>query len=1432
MPPAPPRLALRQWLYAGASFTALTITGITESPAVEYTVNHDGPAILGNGDTVTFGSSTYSGSLNLDEARVPDGVSIGAGGIVVSPTTHNSGGILSFLGNATAVGTIGAANHAPLTIWTGGGTGTTVTVTGDTWVTALLFNTSNLSPAKAGGTLDLQGNVTSAGHQFVGSSYFAVDGTVKLSGNANVLAGKIFVGTSGLGTIIVNNTGATSIGAAVGAVSSKLGSFIFEKAGTTTFGSNTFINSLSFKADGTAIFNQDTATTIMAPITNNTGTSQQGTVVFATSGKGGYMVTGDLGATGAGQLKRVEIGAEGRAGTVTLDGALHAGTTAFMSDSTLVVAKDASMDLAGAWTNETGIAHQGAITFGFSGSKNVYNVDAAIGSSGTGSFRQVTIGANGRIGKAVLNEEVHAQTIAFGTDAILELAKDGSVTFDSRVINETGMANKGTLRLGLGSSDANVYTITGGIGAAGTGTLRQVSIGTAESNGTLRVGGDIHATTVVLHADNTLVMTRDGAATLAGNVVNMTGTAGKGSVVLDLGSAAGTSTYTVTGDLGAADLGTLKQVAFGAGDHAGTVEMTGKIFASAIHFATNSTLNLDGTYAGPITTQTTGTGTVNFKAGTPTSGDIGSTALPLNTVGFQSGLSSLNHNVHANMVSIAPGAKLTIVQPDKQLSVTGGIVRNQGSIMLNSVPLTIAGNYDHGGQLGVVTLFANTKSAGKMIVLGNVDTTGGLTIAATLSNLTIAPGDRIMVIDVQGGGTTTLASATAVPRDNVAWTVVKATGASGNDLYGNPIGAEDVYLLAPGGEPPPPNDPPPRSGGHIDRQQTFYTPSDDRVSGEIITFDGGVLKGQRRTRTSQPLVVMAAGGTIDANSQSMVFAGDVTGEGALIVTGGGEVHMNSMVSVPLLVDPSGVLRGTGTINGQTSVFGTLAPGNSPGTLTFSSAVTMQPGATLALDIDGTGTGAGAGNYSRVVVVGDSFTADGTIVPRLRGITYATTETPGTNSYTPPLGQRFAGVVQASGGVGGSFTGLTQPDGLAAGTRVDALYTANAIDLIVTPATYGNLAAAGLPQTSAQSALGLGLDAARPAAGTRMTANQSSVYGALYALAPAALPAALDQLSPLIYADAMMNVRNGWSLMTGAIAGQMGARRGLAQDSGVNTAPGPNGSTIWISALGQYASTRAGGGSPGSSTGFGGTVAGIDMPVDAETMVGVAIGAGGGKVWNTTGGQATVSSGQLQVYGQWRRDAWFVEAQLGGLYQQASIRRDLSVFGVSARGDVDGLAGGGGVRVGMQHRVEGWLIEPSLSFGGFAYSQGGGTESGAGALGATVSRQSLGSAQSVLGLSAQRGFDLGDGVHVVAKGRLGWSHEFAANRGTVRASLSGLSGSGFTQSTAPVGRDAALVGLGADVSVRDWPVTMFVTYGGAFSGSSNAQTVSGGVRFVW
>lgn len=324
---------------------------------------------------------------------------------------------------------------------------------------------------------------------------------------------------------------------------------------------------------------------------------------------------------------------------------------------------------------------------------------------------------------------------------------------------------------------------------------------------------------------------------------------------------------------------------------------------------------------------------------------------------------------------------------------------------------------------------------------------------------------------------------------------------------------------------------------------------------------------------------------------------------------------------------------------------------------------------------------------------------------------------------------------------------------------------------------------------------------------------------------------LDELTPSLYADAMITGRNSWYLMAAAVSSQLAERRGLAAASGASTAPGPNGSTIWVSALAGYDSIGGGGGSSGFTSGLGGTAAGIDVPVAGSARIGVAIGTVEGQTWTQANGNASSSTAQLVGYGQWQSGMLFAEAQFGLMYQQETVHRSLPLFNTSTRGTTDGLAGGGGVRAGMQQSFGEWLIEPSLGFGGFDLHMNGLTESG-GALAENIGGATLASAESTLAVSVQRGFALGEAVLMSIKGQLGWAHEFANNQASLSASFPGLGGSGFALTSAPIGRNAALVGIDADIKGASWPVAMFIGYGGAFSGSSTAQSFNAGVRLIW
>ena len=164
-------------------------------------------------------------------------------------------------------------------------------------------------------------------------------------------------------------------------------------------------------------------------------------------------------------------------------------------------------------------------------------------------------------------------------------------------------------------------------------------------------------------------------------------------------------------------------------------------------------------------------------------------------------------------------------------------------------------------------------------------------------------------------------------------------------------------------------------------------------SGALVQFDGGVL----RASADRPLFlrniagaqVGAGGAFIDSNGHSIgattSFSGnggltklgagtlDLGGNstlGGLVTAGAGRLLINGTMTANVEVDSGAVLGGNGQIVGAVTVLpgGTIAPGNSPGTLTLG-ALSLAPGARLAIEI---------GPVSDKLVVNGNLTLDGTI----------------------------------------------------------------------------------------------------------------------------------------------------------------------------------------------------------------------------------------------------------------------------------------------------------------------------------------------------------------------------------------------------------------------------------------------------------------------
>lgn len=523
----------------------------------------------------------------------------------------------------------------------------------------------------------------------------------------------------------------------------------------------------------------------------------------------------------------------------------------------------------------------------------------------------------------------------------------------------------------------------------------------------------------------------------------------------------------------------------------------------------------------------------------------------------------------------------------------------------------------------------------------------------------------------------------------------------------------------------------------------------------------------------------------------------IDGPGTLRLSGGalsqgiavrnGRLDVDGPLSGGLLtVDAEGVLSGRGPISNEVTVAGRLAPGSSPGTMTFLSSVNMAATGILEIEVDGTSPVDGANGYDRIVVAGEDsqFLAAGTLDVRLRDIT-----TPATNSFTPTLGQRFSGVITTAGGIAGSFDTLSQPDsGLLSGTRFDTIYNALSLDLVVTPEQYGNLAAAGLSPNINQRSIGAALDAIRPAAGVRPTGAAAILFPSLAPLSSDEILTALDMLSGQVHGDALDVSLGGQRLLQSALHSR------LASFVGNDTVH-----ATWMQILGRRANQQVSHSLSGYDADHYGVVAGIDRRLTPDMHFGIALGSLTSDVASDFG-RTDIESLFISIHGA----KLFDDSQISGhflstLDMYETIRAvSIGMLNSGPSSDSDGW----GLNTGATFRhslLTGDIVtvDSIISFTLGRVERDAFTESNAGSEALSVHESSRTSARSRIG-----------SIMTCARGNLsgtfsvGWNHELLDESAQVTSTLAGSS---FAVRAASPGRDFfdLDVGLGGELGAGLW-----------------------------
>ena len=784
-----------------------------------------------------------------------------------------------------------------------------------------------------------------------------------------------------------------------------------------------------------------------------------------------------------------------------------------------------------------------------------------------------TIGGQGDVaikgGTQVLSgTNTYAGGTSVSNNAVLQVSGDenlgdaaGKLTLDGGTLHTTGDVNsaRDVVLAGNGTFDTDTNTtLTNSGDVSGTGGLIKNGEGGLELTGTVSHSGGttVNEGELTLSGQNTYT----GGTTLNGGVLNVSSDG-------NLGDAAGGVTFNggtlhTTGDvLSDRDLvlagnGTFDTDAnttlTNSGDVSGTgglikngegaLDLTGTVSHSGGTTVNEGELTLSGqnTYTGGTTLN----GVLNVSS----DGNLGDAAGGLT---FNGGTLHTTGDVNSDRDVILAGNGTFDTDTNTTLTNSGDVSGNGGLIKNGEGGLELTGTVSHSGGTtvndGELTLSGQNTYTGGTTLNGGVlnvssdgnlgDATGGLTFnGGTLQASESMTTGRSMVLDSVGalrsaeGRTLTvngpISGGGTLVADGQGTLVL---GAANTHAGGTLISGGTVVLAHAGGL---------GSGAVAINDATLRTTVDAQVTQPLLVMGEATLDVASGTTTQLT-------GMLDGSRSTGCFiksgAGRLNMAGTAVLANGtcvneGTLSANGVLLSNVQVERDGTVRGTGTIAGNMRVDGTLAPGNSPGTLAVTGTVTLTDDATLQIDIDGYGTGAGAGNYSRLLVSGAAgrFVANGTLQPLLRGISGNAG-----NTFTPKVGDMFR-IVSGEGGVTGTFDRILQPtEGLAARTRFQVYYTTGFdIDLYVTPTAYsadlvGKVNGNGLATAAALDALVEASDA-----GTT-TAEQTDLLRAVWQQDAVALPVLVTALTGESHAKMAALAQSNATALADDVTGRLG-----------------------------------------------------------------------------------------------------------------------------------------------------------------------------------------------------------------------------------------------------------------------------------------------------
>ncbi|WLG41932.1 autotransporter serine protease [Pseudomonas rhodesiae] len=505
------------------------------------------------------------------------------------------------------------------------------------------------------------------------------------------------------------------------------------------------------------------------------------------------------------------------------------------------------------------------------------------------------------------------------------------------------------------------------------------------------------------------------------------------------------------------------------------------------------------------------------------------------------------------------------------------------------------------------------------------------------------------------------------------------------------------------------------------------------------------------------------GGLTKQGIGALVLTGTNTYSGPTLVNQG-LLAINGSVTSAVTVGQSGVLGGSGRVGSLLATRGgTVAPGNSIGTLNVAGDVTFEPGSTYAVELSPTSS-------DRIVAGGTATLNGGTVTLALEN-----SPTLLSGAQAQSLIGRQYNILQAAGGINGSF-GAVLPDYLFIGGTLDYAASGVQLDVVRNANSFASAAVTYNQRAVAAAAEQLGAG--------------NAVYESLLT-APNAASAqdAFQQLSGEIYPALQTALLNDSRYLREAVGerlqnGEMGATSQTVDSRG----------NVWVKALGAWGKTDSRS-TAGYTTSIGGMLAGVDGALDDDTRLGLVAGYSDTSLnmGSGTHSRAAVDSYHFGAYAGHEIGAWRLSGGATYSWHRADVKRDLQYGEVAGKqkAKVDARStqvfGEAAYRVNLQPLA----LEPFANLAYVHLDTDGVNEKGdAAALKTRDDRRDL--VLSTLGMRALKTFNVNDHQTLEVSGTLGWQHNLSSVDAEQHLAFAS-GGPSFAVESAPMARDAALVG---------------------------------------